>query len=63
MLAPVVFDPWLLTVVYASPRDNERSEAWRKLRNLAGTIHDPWLMMGDFNEIASPNEKKRGNSS
>ncbi|GAU42633.1 hypothetical protein TSUD_238250 [Trifolium subterraneum] len=56
-------DPWLLTVVYASPRENERSETWHQIRQLATTITDPWLMMGDFNEIASPDEKKRGSAS
>ncbi|GAU43787.1 hypothetical protein TSUD_378120 [Trifolium subterraneum] len=53
-------DPWILTVVYASPRDNERNETWQKLRNLADTINIPWLMIGDFNEIAKLDEKKGG---
>ncbi|CAJ2669285.1 unnamed protein product [Trifolium pratense] len=53
-------DPWLLTVVYASPRENERSETWHHIRQLASNITEPWLVMGDFNEIASPDEKKGG---
>lgn len=53
-------DPWLLTVVYASPRENERDTTWYQLRGLATNIHEPWIMMGDFNEIANPNEKKGG---
>ncbi|PNX77058.1 hypothetical protein L195_g033019, partial [Trifolium pratense] len=53
-------DPWLLTVVYASPREQERGETWNKLRQLAANINEPWLMVGDFNEIASPEEKKGG---
>jgi len=53
-------DPWLLTVVYASPRDHERGDTWNNLRDVARSIHEPWLMMGDFNEIASPDEKKGG---
>ncbi|GAU35182.1 hypothetical protein TSUD_319920 [Trifolium subterraneum] len=53
-------DPWLLTVVYASPREQERGETWNKLRQLAANINESWLMVGDFNEIASPEEKKGG---
>jgi hypothetical protein len=50
--------PWLLTVVYASPRKNERSETWHLIHQLATTTTDPWLVIGDFNEIASSDEKK-----
>lgn len=25
---------------------------------MAATIEEPWVMMGDFNKIANPNEKK-----
>ncbi|CAJ2654248.1 unnamed protein product [Trifolium pratense] len=53
-------EPWLLTVVYASPRENERHDTWHLLRQIATYINMPWLMMGDFNEIAYPNEKKGG---
>ncbi|MCH84023.1 hypothetical protein A2U01_0004853, partial [Trifolium medium] len=54
-------DPWLLTVVYAaSPREQERRETWLQIRHLATTITAPWLVMGDFNETASPDEKKGG---
>jgi len=53
-------DPWLLTVVYASPRENERHNTWQLLRQLSTSINKPWLMMGDFNEIAYPGEKKGG---
>ncbi|MCH91665.1 RNA-directed DNA polymerase (Reverse transcriptase), partial [Trifolium medium] len=53
-------DHWLLTVVYASPREHERSDTWHQIQNLATTIIDPWLVMGDFNEITCPVEKKGG---
>jgi endonuclease/exonuclease/phosphatase family metal-dependent hydrolase len=53
-------DPWLLTVVYASPRDHERNETWQRLHQMATSIQEPWIMMGDFNEIANPDEKKGG---
>ncbi|CAJ2644330.1 unnamed protein product [Trifolium pratense] len=53
-------EPWLLTVIYASPRENERHDTWQLLRHLATSINKPWLVMGDFNEIAYPDEKKGG---
>lgn len=53
-------DPWFLTVVYASPRENERATTWHQLKVLADGIQEPWMMVGDFNEIASPDEKKGG---
>lgn len=46
--------------MYASPREQERHDTWQRLRALAHTITIPWLMMGDFNEIADPGEKKGG---
>ncbi|GAU41583.1 hypothetical protein TSUD_271920 [Trifolium subterraneum] len=30
-------EPWLLTVVYASPRENERQDTWNLLRHIATT--------------------------
>ncbi|GAU48589.1 hypothetical protein TSUD_405790 [Trifolium subterraneum] len=39
-------DPWLLTVVYTSPRENERSETRHHISQLATTITAPWLVMG-----------------
>lgn len=54
--------PWLLTVVYASPQENERRDTWIKLHDIASSIQESWLMMGDFNEIASTDEKKGGAS-
>jgi exonuclease III len=53
-------EPWQLTVVYASPREHERSDTWHQIHHLSTTITSPWLVMGDFNEIASPDEKKGG---
>jgi len=39
-------EPWLLTVVYASPREIERSDTWCQICHLATTINDPWLVLG-----------------
>jgi hypothetical protein len=52
-------DPWLLTMVYTSPRENKISDTCHQSQILATIITDPWLVMGDFNEIANPVQKKR----
>jgi hypothetical protein len=41
-------DPWLLTMVYTSPRENKISETCHQSQILATIITDPWLVMGDF---------------
>lgn len=35
-------DPWLLTVVYASPRESERQDTWLSLRQLATSVNKPY---------------------
>ena len=52
--------PWFLTIVYASPIESERKEVWHELQQIANTMSDAWLVIGDFNEIASLDEKKGG---
>lgn len=51
---------WLLSMIYASPRENERDDTWRKILNLNTSINESWLLVGDFNAIASPDEQKGG---
>lgn len=49
---------WLLTAVYASPRDNERQVMCEAIENLSHSISESWMLISDFNEIACSNEKK-----
>ncbi|XP_015970877.1 uncharacterized protein LOC107494332 [Arachis duranensis] len=51
---------WLLSIIYGSPREMERREAWEEIREFARNNTKPWLMVGDFNAIANINEKKGG---
>lgn len=51
---------FILTAIYASLRFNIRKSLWRKLEQISSYINLPWLLMGDFNEIASSNEKFGG---
>ncbi|XP_061362797.1 uncharacterized protein LOC133306487 [Gastrolobium bilobum] len=48
------------TAIYASPSQNVRNNIWEDLRKLSETMNRPWLLGGDFNEIAYTNEKIGG---
>ena len=52
---------WVLSSIYACPRLAERSLLWNNLSSIASLHHLPWLMVGDFNELFSCNDKQGGN--
>ena len=52
---------WVLTCIYASPRLVERKLLWGNLSNVASLHSLPWVMLGDFNEILSSDDKSGGN--
>ena len=51
---------WLFSSIYASPRLYERKILWANLTQVAQLHNLPWLMMGDFNEILSGEDKFGG---
>jgi hypothetical protein len=51
---------WEFTAVYASPKEDLRKEMWTKLKNMSHNISKGWMMAGDFNDIATQDEKKGG---
>ena len=51
-------DIWRLTGFYGFPERNRRRDSWNLLRSLADTSNCPWVVMGDFNDLLSQNEKK-----
>lgn len=52
--------PWLCTVVYINPNAQLKRSGFEEIRNLAGTITLPWLIVGDFNDILAGSEKIGG---
>lgn len=52
--------PWLLSTVYESPMATYRQHLWEYLLQLGNLVDIPWLMLGDFNQILHPSEKKGG---
>ncbi|XP_061364985.1 uncharacterized protein LOC133308383 [Gastrolobium bilobum] len=51
---------FLCTFIYANPREEVRRSVWQDLRRIADSMNEPWLITDDFNEIASPFEKRGG---
>ncbi|KAI8021640.1 hypothetical protein LOK49_LG03G03414 [Camellia lanceoleosa] len=52
------YPDWMLAAVYASPNPRIRDELWDSLETIAQTNQLPWLLVGDFNDHASPEEKR-----
>ncbi|GMI86124.1 hypothetical protein HRI_002281700 [Hibiscus trionum] len=44
------------TAIYASPSATRRNLLWHHLRDLASTIHSPWILFGDFNATLCDSE-------
>jgi hypothetical protein len=53
---------WQLTGIYGEPRWQEKYKTWDKLRELNSQHNLPWVVIGDFNEIAFSHETEGGNT-
>ncbi|KAK4284609.1 hypothetical protein QN277_001415 [Acacia crassicarpa] len=51
---------FFLTAVYSLPLPHCKHELWQELGKLASIIVDPWVVAGDFNDIAHPSERVGG---
>jgi len=47
-----------ICIVYAPNDRHERLDVWNQLRELRATSSVPWLLMGDFNEVVQPQERR-----
>ncbi|KAI9070707.1 hypothetical protein K1719_047329 [Acacia pycnantha] len=50
----------LFTAIYASPTEQKRHRLWEILHEMACLINEPWILVGDFNDIKTPLEQKGG---
>jgi exonuclease III len=48
---------WKLTCFYGNPDSSKRHESWALLKHLSMFLPEPWLCVGDFNEITYQEEK------
>ncbi|XP_075481232.1 uncharacterized protein LOC142521946 [Primulina tabacum] len=49
---------WRLTSFYGFHDRGKRSESWALLRSLSSQSTLPWCIIGDFNDLLSPDDKK-----
>src|ERR1044072_1932414 len=52
---------WVCSAVYASPAPQLRENLWNHLVDLRDVVRDPWILIGDFNEVLFPSEVRGGN--
>ncbi|KAL8151674.1 hypothetical protein V2J09_021482 [Rumex salicifolius] len=50
-------DRWIFSAIYASPTPADREEVWNRLLDLKSSVNCPWLLMGDYDETASLEER------
>ncbi|XP_061353963.1 uncharacterized protein LOC133298652 [Gastrolobium bilobum] len=51
------FSSFLCTAIYANPHEEIRHEMREEVKDMSMSISEPWLMVGDFIDIRSSNEK------
>ncbi|KAI9084589.1 hypothetical protein K1719_033577 [Acacia pycnantha] len=51
---------FFLTVVYSLPLTHHKQELWQNLHSLSLIISDPWLIIGDFNDIGHSSKRIGG---
>ncbi|XP_058733373.1 uncharacterized protein LOC131604980 [Vicia villosa] len=51
---------WCFTSIYASPNEESMRRMWNELGNIARQMAGAWMLVGDFNDIMSVNEKRGG---
>ncbi|KAK8615567.1 hypothetical protein V6N13_017152 [Hibiscus sabdariffa] len=49
---------FIATTVYASPNASKRKLLWLYLNRLAPSIHDPWIIFGDFNATLTESDRE-----
>lgn len=52
--------PWMMSAIYASTQRFLRELLWDYMIQMAKFMNIPWLVLGDFNQIMDPTEKKEG---
>lgn len=51
---------WILTAVYNAQSYNLQQKLWKELTQII-RINQPWIILGDFNAITSPEEHQGSN--
>ncbi|KAL8130290.1 LOW QUALITY PROTEIN: hypothetical protein V2J09_019445 [Rumex salicifolius] len=50
-------DKWVFSAIYANPSPPNREVLWEWVLGLKSLVNQPWLLMGDFNETLTMEER------
>lgn len=53
---------FIVSCVYGETNTRDRRPLWDSLKDLAGMVSEPWLVLGDFNAFLSQQDKVGGAS-
>ncbi|KAL8152795.1 hypothetical protein V2J09_010555 [Rumex salicifolius] len=56
-------EPWVLSVIYGSPKASMRLNVWCELEDFALSNNRPWILAGDFNATRATSERSRQSDS
>lgn len=51
--------PFLFTGIYGESKTHLRPQFWNFFKKTHRGIHDPWIILGDFNQVLSVNDKMK----
>lgn len=54
------FVPFFLSTIYAIPIPSYKQALWQDMKALSVSISEPWVIVGDFNDILGPSERIGG---
>ncbi|KAI9110943.1 hypothetical protein K1719_018063 [Acacia pycnantha] len=54
------FAPFFLSIIYANPLPILKQALWNELKAISVSSLDPWIVIGDFNDVLSPSERVGG---
>jgi exonuclease III len=58
--SPMNAEQWKFSCIYGHPETAKRHESWTLMKHLAELAPEPWVCLGDFNEVVSMEEKRGG---
>ena len=49
---------WLYSAIYSSPTLSSGESLWRYMMHFRDTVHTPWFLIGEFNQVLLSTEVK-----
>ncbi|XP_024195601.1 uncharacterized protein LOC112198706 [Rosa chinensis] len=62
IIDPISNSTWFATFVYVYPDKSLQFDFWNELTSLKPSSNDPWIIMGNFNNVTCTEEKSGGSN-